>query len=397
MDRLSFLKNNLLIILVITFSLVSFLSYSDPWENFFLVAFSLVSLMLVRRLIKDISIEKALITLGISIIGYILIVVILLSQGYKMELGSKHTNNEREDVAVLLVYMGENPMYDMSLEINNILLEGNMFDKLKTPFKLHTIKSKYKDIGKSNYKKNTYRVQQQLQNLLSDKNKVYTGYLYDSKYVEERLIDIVNDGYHKIIVAPIFLTEGSYLDVLKTRIDKMKLFNLNIQIRFTEPLWYSENVVDCYLEKIMRNVDKGNLMDTGIVLIGQNEKGYNEDEFIESVKENLIFRKKVKDYLVNSVGFHKDKVRLGWLENIDPEYPREIKSLLEYGVDEILCIYVKPQVTYIENYDIVEEIKEEVKLPDEVNVKLIDGFLNDSIFVYELRNKVEIEKLKDWN
>ncbi|MTI49056.1 ferrochelatase [Sporosalibacterium faouarense] len=397
MDKKETFNKKIIQVCGFVFFLMLSFSYSDPWENVFLIISCIILLMTIREFLKEITLKKSLIFICSIIIIYLISILFLSFQNYDMKLKSEQRNNYKEEIAVLLVYMGESPMYDMSLEINNIDLKYNTLGKLTTPFILSSLKNQYREIGKSNYKSDVMTINNQLQELLPSENKVYSGFLYDRKYVEEKLIDIVNDGYHKIIVVPIFLTEGSYLEELKTRIEKMKLFNLNIQIKYTEPLWQSENIVNCYLDKIIKNVDDEKIADTGVVLIGQNEKGYNKDKYIKSVKQNLMFRNKIKDYLIDRVGYQEDKIRLGWRNSIDPEYIGEVKELLEYGVGEILCIYIKPQITFIENNKILEELKEEVDLPEGVKVKIVDGFLDDTVFLYELRNKVQIEKLKKWD
>lgn len=397
MNKLKLLRLNIIWVGVFTITTIFFLTYNDPFENISLVISSIIFVAFFKNMLKDKSLKSLWIILLTIIIIYMFSVFFVLSQKYELNLKNNNTNNENDDIAVMLVYQGENPMYDMKLETNNIILKDSIINKLGMPFSLYSTKLEYKDIGKSNYREETKKIQARLQKLLPKENKVYIGYLYDKKYVEEKLIDIVNDGYHKIIVVPIFLTEGKYLNILKDRIEKMKLFNLNIKIKYTEPLWFGENIVDCYLGKINNYVNEDKLLDTGIVLIGQGEKEYKNDKFIKSIKQNIMFRKKIKDELVNNLNLEKDKVKLAWLDYIEPNYIKVASSLLEYGVGEIICICIKPQVTYVDNNKIVKALESKMELPEGVKIKLIDGFLYDTKFIYELRNKIQVEKLKTWD
>ncbi len=396
MSKIDFTIREAIYICIFVFFSILFLSYDDPWENIFLV----VSILSFCFLVKDKTIfRKSGVVISIfllCVLIYFTTIFFLFVQGYQMDVEKQYSNNQNDNVAVLLVYQGENPMYDLSIEVRNYSLQENVFGKLKIPFLLNKVKNNYKSIGKSDYKRNTEKIKHKLEQLLPENSMVYLGYLYDQKYIEEKLIDIVNDGYHKIIVTPVFLTDGKYLNSVKTRIDKMKLFNNNIHIRYTEPLWDSEIIVKCYLEKLYSNIDEKRILDIGIILIGEGEKDYENNNYITSIKQNIMFRKKVKSYLVDNLKFQEDNIRLAWSDFNEPNYTQEIKYLLEYGVGEIVCIYIKPQITYIETNVIVKEIESQIEFPEGVKVRIIDGFLDSKDFIFELKNKIQVEMLKKW-
>lgn len=388
------------IILTLVFVFFGMLSlvYKDPWENYYLgIALTSLFFNLKYWFKKGTSKKELVILLTVVVITFVLTTFFLFTQRYKINDKHIYSNKENNYIAVLLVYNGESPKYDISLELNNIKLREKTTEMFLSPFLLNERKNNYENIGKSQHKEKTQQIAIKLQSLLQQNNKVYIGYLYDEKYIEETLIDIVNDGHHKIIVAPIFLTEDENYSMLKKRIDKMNLFNRNIQIRYTKPLWDNETIVKSYLRKINKNINDNKILDTGIVMIGQGERGYDEGMFIASIKQNIMFQKKVKDYLVDILSFPKEKIRLGWDRYIDPAYTQEVKALLEYGVGEILCIYIDPQTTYIENNIILEKLKADIDLPEGVKIKIIDGFLDSYDFVYEIRNGIQVEMLKTWD
>ncbi len=383
------------------FQILSFV-YNDPWENIF-IGLAFISLFfvlkscLLHRKLKKVYNKRLIVILITVVITCVFTIFFLFTQKYNIKHDNIHLDKENDEIAVMLVYNGESPMYDISIELSNITLRNKKIDILKSPFLLNNKKDSYKSIGKSQHKENIQQVASRLQSLLPKNNKVYIGYLYDKKYIEETLIEIVQDGFDKIIVAPIFLTEDESYYLLQSRINKMKLFNRNIQIRYTNPLWDNETIVKTYLRKINNNITEDEILNTGIVMIGKGESSKEDSEFITSIKQNIMFRKKINDYLVEILNFPEEKIRLGWDIHIEPKYTHEVKALLEYGVGEIICIYIDPQVNYIQNNTILEHLKKDVKLPDGVKIKVVDGFLNSYDFIYEIRNKIQVEMLKTWN
>ena len=383
------------------FQILSFV-YNDPWENIF-IGLAFISLFFVFKSfllhgkLKEVYNKRLIIILITVVITCVFTIFFLFTQRYKIKYNNIHFDRENDEIAVMLVYNGENPMYDISIELSNITLRDKKIDILMSPFLLNDKKNNYKNIGKSQHKENIQQVASRLQSLLPKNNKVYIGYLYDKKYIEETLIDIVQDGCDKIIVVPIFLTEDESYYLLQSRINKMKLFNRNIQIRYTNPLWYNETIVKTYLRKINNNITEDEILNTGIVMIGKGENSKEDNEFITSIKQNIMFRKKINDYLVEILNFPQEKIKLAWDAHIEPKYTHQVKALLEYGVGEIICIYIDPQVNYIQNNIILEHLKKDVELPEGVKIKVVDGFLNSYDFIYEIRNKIQVEMLKTWN
>ncbi|QIB26704.1 hypothetical protein [Caloranaerobacter azorensis] len=136
-------------------------------------------------------------------------------------------------------------------------------------------------------------------------------------------------------------------------------------------------------------------MDTGIVLIGQGE--YNKSSLIKSIKQQIMFYKKVKTYLVEELGIDESKIKIAWFNKLKPDYVKAVKEVLEYGVGEILCVYLKPTTTDIDNNIIADKIKRKVDFPEGIKVKVIDGFCNDDNIIKEIRNRIKLADMKVWN
>ena len=394
MDRKYLFDKKILYVFFLVFFLVLFMVYEDPFENIFLV----ISLFMIKEILKNrtknINYKRISIYILVVLISYVLSVTFIFSRSYDLKL-EKLYNKDNNKTAVLLVYRGEGDKYDVSKISRNIILEKSNFKKLTLPFILYDSKTNYRNIGKSNYKLNTVKVKEELQSLLEE--KVYIGYLYDKDYVEEKLIDIVNDGYHKIIIVPVFLTEGEELSNLKGRIELMKLFNLNITIKYTESLWHSEDIVLSYVKKILNNISVDNKEDVGVVLIGDGKDDNNEETNIRSIKQDVMFRNKLKLYLSSNGEISQSKIKLAWLDELEPSYIESVKDLLGYSVGEIISIYVNPEGNYIETSIITKKLRDKIEVPEGVKLKVIDGFLQGNDLIYELKNRVMIENLKRWD
>lgn len=313
-----------------------------------------------------------------------------------MNLSTTRRNKDSEGKAVLLVYDGEPRMYSFDKSMTNINKNGTIFSRLFSPFILFENKMHYQKLGKSDYKEDTIEVGEELQTFLSEGFRVYVSYLYDTDYVEEALINIANDGYSDVIIAPVFLTDSLNLSILKSRVEKMKLFNLNIDIKYIDPLWNSESIVNSYtniLEQQINKYDNGNI---GIILVGEGQIRYKKDENLKAIREDSMFRNRIRTKLIDDLSFNEHKIKTGWFKYIKPNYKDAVRDLLDYSIREIIIIYTKPSVTDIENTIIYRKIASTNNIPEGIKVTIIDGCLNDLLFINELKNRIEFTNLQKW-
>ncbi len=396
MEKNKILNKGLVYIFSFVFFSVLFLVLDEPKESIFLILSISMLIIIIKDREKILSGIPIYLIIVFFLLSYVISILLIFTKGYPMELSIDGTTKDIEGKAVLLVYEGESEMYSFKKSVTNIRKNGTLKSKVFIPFALWTYKGYYHKFGKSDYKENTIKVKKQLQTLLAEDYKVYVSYLYDTDYAEEVLIHIVNDGYRDVIIVPAFLTDGESLSILKSRIEGMKLFNLNINVKYIDPLWNSEVTVDSYGNKIKQFIDEDSIANTGIILVGECQKGYKNNKSLKAVKEDSMFRNRIKLKLINTYNINEHKIKVSWFNYIDPDYGDSLKSLLDYNVGRIIIIYTKPSVTSMENTIISKKISSKIDIPEGVTVTIIDGFLNDPYFIKEIKNRVEFTNLQKW-
>ncbi|SCG83197.1 hypothetical protein DW1_1627 [Proteiniborus sp. DW1] len=395
MKKLIFFNKSLVYVFVFVFTAILFLVLDEPRESIFLILSTSTFLMMIKDRKKIFKVRPFLNFIIIFFLSYFISVILISTRGYTLKLMATGRKKDANGKAVLLVYEGEPEMYSFKKGIENININGT--GKLFSPFILFENKRYYQSIGKSDYKKNTIGVATELQALLSNGFRVYLSYLYDTPYIEEALINIANDGYKDVIIAPVFLVDGHTSSVLKSRVEKMKLFNLNIDVKYIEPLWDSESLVNSYETIIRRRLNENNLGNTGILLIGEGQVGYNKNNFLNAVREDSMFRNRIRTKLIDGLGINEHKIKSGWFKYIEPNYLDAFSDLLDYNLGEIIVVYTKPSVTNIEIATIYKKITSKQDIPEGIKVTIIDGFLDDLLFIYELKNRIEFTNLQKWD
>lgn len=396
MKKLIFFDRNSIYIFLFVFFSALYLVFDEPKESIFLILSISIIIIIIKDREKILTVTPFYYLISVFVLSYLISILFISTRGYSMNLWTTGRNKEVEGKAVLLVYEGEPEMYSFQKSITNINKNGTIKSKIFSPFVLYEYKRYYQGLGKSDYKKNTMEVGAELQTFLSEGFKVYLSYLYDTTYVEEALINIVNDGYKDVIIAPVFLTDGQNLSILKSRIEKMKLFKLNINVKYIEPLWNSEAIASSYESIIEQHINKDNIGSTGLILVGEGQIGYEKDKNLKAAREDSMFRNRIKSKLLNYLSINEHKIKGGWFKYIEPNYIDSLKTLLDYSIGEIIIIYTKPSVTNIENIIISRSVASKIDIPEGVKVIIVDGFLHDLLFINEIKNRIEFTNLQKW-
>ncbi len=390
-----------LYIFFITFFLNMFLISDYNIEKVFLILAFIIIILFIKSydVLSEIkNRHNFFIIIIIVLVSYTISLLYTFTKSYDMNFENYHQKRNDESKAVLLVYEGESQRYDYSILLRNIRLTHDIKDDIIAPIKLYRFKKQYYDIGKSDYTKKAINMSIRVNNVLASDYKVYFAFLKSKCYIEERLLQIINKGYNKIIVVPVLLTNGNKFNHLRTRVDKLKLYKSNIQIRYTEPLWDSEEIVHSYLNKLLNEInDTSTIDDTSVVLIlnGEKERQFRIND--KSAKQSLMFANKIKDKLIKEIGFNKMKVKISWNNYLKPNYLTIVKNMFEYGVGKILCISINPTITDLENSNIYKNINEKIDIPEGVSIKVVNGFILDDNMIDELKERIEYVSIQNWN
>ncbi|MBS4540099.1 hypothetical protein GOQ27_16595 [Clostridium sp. D2Q-11] len=382
------------LIFLIVLSLLMYMCYKDPIENFFILTF-MFSVTKLLQFLKEKVYFSIIKSISIFLLVYLLIFIILFINAYNISDKIEESNEKRDKTAVLMVYSGEAPRYSIDKEMRNIILRKQKKDILIYPYRLYKTKQLYKDLGKSDYKKKSIIMYNKLENILKDNYKLYLTYLYDDNYLENEILEILKDGYKKIIVVPMFLVEDDNMINLQERISKLKLYNYDVETKYTETLWSSESLIQSYVNLVQINSE--NMNKVGINLIGIDKNINNKIDNVDAIKQNIMFRSKIKEKLIQELKIDSSKIKLSWYNNLDPDFISESNELFEYGISEMVCVVVDPQLNELVKIDIYNEIKDQIEFPEGVEGKVIDGFLVDNNLLNEIVSRIEYVYIQNWN
>ncbi|MDK2563033.1 CbiX/SirB N-terminal domain-containing protein [Romboutsia sedimentorum] len=312
---------SILLFISIAFSFI----FKGYMENIFIV---LATLIIYKQVIINKDYKYMLYAFIISFIS----VNLIIAFSFKDEISFKDVKvgEDKEETLILLVSEGEAKHYDIKERAIQINYENGYKSILSGIKSLYDYKTYYNQLEDSTFKDEANEVATKLSNQLGEKYKIVNSYMYTKPYFENSLEDVISKGYKKIIVCPLFMTEGKDYEVFKERYEKLNLLPLDLeQIEILEPFYKSNNLAMVYKDEILKNVR--NLgEDAGVLLIGLYDKN--------NLEQDILFREKIKEYIEYEEKNIDIQIKLPLLENNKQDIIKSGEELLEYGIHTLYVV-----------------------------------------------------------
>ncbi len=289
-------------------------------------------------------------------------------------------SEKKSKKVVVLVYEGEDKKYNLKERAKEVYNKEGFYAIFTMAYKLSKYKDMYEDLGSSPLKNKSYTTREKLSKKLGKEYMVVNSNLYTNPYLEETLVDLVNNGHKEIILCPLFLTKGKDYDLLKKRIDHMGILKYEIKIKITDLFWNSEVLAKAYKDEIIHSI-KNKEKATGVLLVGLEDKN--------NLEEDILFREKIKKYILDEKTYNI-KIKLPLLENHKKDIIKTGAELLEYGIDSLYLVIPTSVFETIYIQYLAEYIFKELNIPSETKFYYIGPWNEKDVFIEELYKKIKL-------
>ncbi|SES64436.1 ferrochelatase [Natronincola peptidivorans] len=323
------------------------------------------------------------------ILGYIVVMLLLMNLQHPIEeiyVGKNYVPTNKS--AIVLIFSGEPSTYDISLASRNYTNNMKLWEILWMPLKLFREKISYEKANTQWEEYFSSRLKRLMEEELGDKYNVYNAYVSKTPYLQETMNRIIRDGNQKIIFCPMFLTESTDYINLQEEIKRINLQQYRTEVYITQPLWNSDTIARSFASEINKSKASEHKYNIGILLVGEEitKSNYN----FPYIKQDLLFREKVKDLLVRD-GYNNNKIRLTAFNKRNVK--DEIEKLMEYGVAEIILVPSTTSLHSIANQLKMEKIIKSIETPYTVEVYSLNPWIYNDDIARELLNRIQLLNL----
>ncbi|MEE4194388.1 MAG: hypothetical protein V2J07_04235 [Anaerolineae bacterium] len=299
--------------------------------------------------------------------------------------------------AVVYFTHGEPEIYDPIGWINQF----NEFEEQKIPFVpfiakpwfVFNLRNHYLIVGKSNHRGEHHNmlasIEQRFRDRGDDRTQFYISFLDDNPRPDAAVIQALNDGASRIVVAEVFLTISNHTAEGKHLIEELEVLeNFNVPIAYTGPMWDSRRLREMFVERVNANRGAVPKEKVGILLVGHGQPDEWDVEWPTETEQEISFRETVLDDLVAD-GFLRENVSLAWMEFKEPKPKNKVEEFYKKGL-ELVCYFaaaISADAMHSQ-YDI-PALMAKAKVPQDFPLINLGAWNNDPIVIDAIMEKID--------
>lgn len=244
--------------------------------------------------------------------------------------------------AVVYFTHGEPETYDPIGWINQF----NEFDEQKIPFVpllarpffIFSLRKSYLRVGRSEHRRTHIRMIKALEGKFREAGdattRFYLSFLDDNPRPDAAVIQALNDGASRLVVAEVFVSDSNHTLEGKHLIGEVGVDEFGIPVAYTGPMYDSETMHSLFVERVKAHMNGTDKSKVGILLVGHGQPDEWDREFATETEHELLFRNKILDCF-EQAGFHRKNLSLAWMEFKEPKPAPKIEEFIMNGVEEI--------------------------------------------------------------
>jgi protoheme ferro-lyase len=299
--------------------------------------------------------------------------------------------------AVVYFTHGEPELYDPIGWINQF----NEFDEQKIPFVplvarpyfLHKLRKGYLRIGKSEHHQMHSRMLQNLEReyrQIGDRTtRFYLSFLDDNPRPDAAVIQALNDGASRIIVAEVFLTISNHTAEGKSLIEELNVAEeFGIPIVYTGPMYDSATLKSMFVQRANAHNGETDKSEVGILLVGHGQPDEWDREWATETTQEISFREDILKLLAED-GYKRENLSLAWMEFKQPKPAKITEKLVQNGVKKVLFFSAAISADSMHSQYDVPMLMKEAKVPDYIEMVNLGAWNDDPLVIQAIKEKID--------
>jgi protoheme ferro-lyase len=304
--------------------------------------------------------------------------------------------------AVIYFTHGEPETYDPIGWINQF----REFDEQKIPFIplaarpyfLHSLRKKYLVVGRSEHRS----IHQRMIHLLAEEycksgdhsTRFYLSFLDDNPRPDAAVIQALNEGASRIVVAEVFLTTSNHTAEGKHQIQSILDQFPDIPVSYTGPMHDSLRLQEMFISRVNHHngtVDKSKI---GILLVGHGQPDEWDQNWPTETEQEIKFRLDVLKKLEQD-GYLRENMSLAWMEFKEPKPARKVEEFFKKGVEKILYFPAAISADSLHSQFDIPELIHKAKVPADFQMVNLGAWNDDPMVIQAIKEKCDLALLQD--
>jgi len=298
--------------------------------------------------------------------------------------------------AVIYFTHGEPELYDPIGWINQF----REFDEcgisfvpfLARPFFLYQLRKKYLQVGMSHHREMHQRMLQSLENEFRQQGdsttRFYLSFLDDNPRPDAAVIQALNDGASRLIVAEVFVSISNHTLEGKQLIGELPLDEIGIPILYTGPLWDSSTLHRMFVQRAQANLGDTDQAKVGILLVGHGQPDEWDKEFATCTEQELQFRASIIELFVQD-GYLRENAGLAWMEFKYPKPAEILERFVRNGVERVIYYSAAISADSIHSQYDIPHLVSKSRLPKGFPIINLGAWNDDPLVIQAIKEKID--------
>jgi hypothetical protein len=303
--------------------------------------------------------------------------------------------------AVIYFTHGEPETYDPIGWINQF----NEFDEQKIPFVpllarpffIFSLRKSYLRVGRSEHRRTHIRMIKALEGEFREAGdhttRFYLSFLDDNPRPDAAVIQALNDGASRLVVAEVFVSDSNHTLEGKHLIGEVGVEEFGIPVVYTGPMYDSETMHNLFVERVKAHMNGADKSKVGILLVGHGQPDEWDREFATETEHELLFRNKILDRF-EQAGFHRKNLSLAWMEFKEPKPAPKVEEFIMNGVEEIYYFSAAISADALHSQYDVPLLISKARNPRNIPTVNLGAWNDDPIAVQAIKEKVHAAMAK---
>jgi sirohydrochlorin ferrochelatase len=300
----------------------------------------------------------------------------------------------RGHTAVIYFTHGEPETYDPIGWINQF----KEFDEQNIPFVpvlirpyfLFQLRKSYLTVGKSDHRTMHTQMLKSLEKEFRAEGdtttRFYLSFLDDDPRPDAAVIQALNEGASRIIVAEVFLTISNHTAEGKELIEALQVEDY-APIEYTGPLYDSETLKRMFVQRANQHLDGTDPSKVGVLLVGHGQPDQWDEEWPTETEQELGFRREVLD-LFAAEGYARENLSLAWMEFKEPKPAEKVQEFARNGVEKVFYFSAAISADAMHSQHDVPALIGQARVPDGYPLMNLGAWNNDPLVIQAIREKI---------
>ena len=261
------------------------------------------------------------------------------------------------------------------------------------PYFLYRLRKSYLRVGKSDHRATHIQMLKSLERAFRAEGdtttRFYLSFLDDDPRPDAAVIQALNEGASRIVVAEVFLTVSNHTAEGKELIKALQVEEY-VPVGYTGPMYDSESLKRMFVHRANQHLGGAAKSKVGVLLVGHGQPDEWDEEWPTETEQELGFRHDVLD-LFEADGFVRENLSLAWMEFKEPKPADQISKFANNGVERVLYFSAAISADAMHSQHDVPALVRQARVPAGYPLVNLGAWNNDPLVIQAIKEKIDVK------